>query len=90
MKAGDLLSSKGWIAHSQGNSKHPLWSKGGCEPMPLGQALERAHAETAAALPSNVWCGVSVEDKRAKSRIDVLRDTPAAVRIRLLGSRGMM
>ncbi len=29
---------------------------------------------------SNVWLGVSVEDKKHKFRIDVLRETPAAVR----------
>ena len=30
--------------------------------------------------PGNVWMGVSVEDRRAKRRIDALRRVPAAVR----------
>lgn len=51
MTAGDLLRSKGWVAHLQGNGNHPLWSKNGCEPMPLGDALEMAHAAIAVDLP---------------------------------------
>lgn len=31
-------------------------------------------------LMKHAWCGVSVEDRERKSRIDILRDTPAAVR----------
>ena len=30
--------------------------------------------------PSHIWCGVSVEDGKRKSRIQHLRDTPAGVR----------
>jgi protein gp37 len=30
--------------------------------------------------PSNVWMGVSIEDQRVLSRVDDLRETPAAVR----------
>jgi protein gp37 len=30
--------------------------------------------------PSHIWCGVSVEDGKAKSRIRHLQDTPASVR----------
>jgi len=30
--------------------------------------------------PAHIWCGVSVEDARAKSRVNHLRDAPAGVR----------
>jgi protein gp37 len=31
-------------------------------------------------IPANVWLGVTVEDQKVKSRIDVLRTLPSAVR----------
>ncbi len=43
------------------------------------QAAELFHALTNLPLP-NVWLGVSVEDRANKYRIDLLRQTPAAVR----------
>jgi protein gp37 len=44
--------------------------------------------------PSNIWCGVSVEDGRVKSRVKHLREAPAGVRFLsiepLLGSVGAL
>ena len=45
----------------------------------LTKRIERA-AEHFPADLSNVWLGVSVEDQKNKYRIDLLRETPAAVR----------
>ena len=36
--------------------------------------------ETGAPLPRNLWLGVTVEDRASRSRIDVLRTIPAAIR----------
>jgi protein gp37 len=44
--------------------------------------------------PKHIWCGVSIEDAQAKSRLTQLRDTPAAIRFLslepLLGPLGQL
>lgn len=45
----------------------------------MGAAAECNHAMARLPLP-NVWLGVSVEDRKRKDRIDILREIPAAVR----------
>ena len=40
--------------------------------------LARRYAERA--VPGHIWCGVSVEESAAKSRVEHLRQTPATVR----------
>ena len=56
----------------------------------MGRYLRRRYGTSAA--PAHIWCGVSIEDRAALSRLRHLREAPAAVRFLslepLLGSLG--
>jgi len=62
----------------RGPGKHPLFK---CRDLARGHGLELMNASAVLSWPlSNVWLGVSVEDRQRLERIDVLRTIPAAVR----------
>ncbi len=46
----------------------------------LTKRIERAAGRVPDPPLTNIWLGVSVEDQKHKSRIDILRNTPAAIR----------
>jgi protein gp37 len=46
----------------------------------LTKRIERARGRVPAPPLPNVWLGVSVEDRKNKNRIDILRETPVALR----------